>query len=106
MFGPYTVAALTASSAVTVPANAGLQTYTAFSINGATYGTTGNIVNGDTISIRFDLASYITGFATAPLAYNLNLQPKFKVGATQVTLSVLTCGDPTTPPPTGNSNCN
>ena len=104
-FGPYSVSGLSAASAVTVPANAGLGTYVSFKINSGTEGTTGTINNGDTITILFNLASYITGFNEGPLLYSTTLTPKVKIGSVTPEFSVLMCSDPAVPPGPGNSVC-
>ena len=104
-FGPYTIGGLSAATNVTLPPNAGLQNFTTFSINGGAFGATGAVNSGDTISVKFDLTSYITNFNGGPVAYSATLSPKIKAGTPIVAFSILMCGDPTVPPGVGNSVC-
>jgi hypothetical protein len=103
-FGPYSVSGLGAASSVTLPVNAGLQTYTTFSVNGGAFGASGTVSSGSSLAVKFDLASYIANFSGL-LTYSTPLTPKIKVGTTTVNFSVLMCGDPTLPPAVGNSVC-
>ena len=104
-FGPYSISGLTAAASLTVPINAGLQTYTSFSVNGGAFGSTATNVNtGDSVTVKFDLANYIANFAGMPL-YSTDLRPKIKIGTPTVTFSILMCGDPALPPGVGNSVC-
>ena len=103
-FGPYVISGLTATSAATLPVNAGVQTYTTFSVNGGAYGATGNASNGDTLTVKLDLAAYISGFA-GPLVYATTVSPKVKVGTVTVTLGAQVCSDPALPPSPPNKVC-
>jgi len=103
-FGPYSVSGLTGAASMTAPINAGLQTYTTFSVNSGAFGTTATVNNGDSIVVKFDLANYIANFA-GMLTYGTDLRPKVKIGTPTVTFSVVMCGDPTLPPGVGNSVC-
>lgn len=109
-FGPYLVTGVPTATAFTIPAGV-LKTVTTVKVNALAAAATGTVVNGDSITVLVDMASYALNTLAGPLAYNTVYSPKVSVGAATVTFGnaagggILTCADPLTPPPAGNVSC-
>jgi len=104
-FGPYSVSGLTSAATLALPTNLFLQNYTSVSVNNGAFGTSATINNGDSIVVKFDLATYITDIAGGPLPYVTELRPKIKIGTPTVTFAVIVCSDPSEPPNVKAAKC-
>jgi len=102
--GPFTASGLTAATTVT-PATGALSTYTKIKVGSASAASSVSVSNGDTVTVVFDLASYVTDNGSQ--SYAAVIQPKIKAGTFTLTFgsAISMCSDPSLPPPAGNKTC-
>jgi len=102
--GPFTASGLTAATTVT-PATGALSTYTKIKVGSASAASSVSVSNGDTVTVVFDLATYVADNGSQ--SYAAVIQPKIKAGTFTITFgsAITMCSDPSLPPPAGNKTC-